>query len=669
MIVRELITKLSYMVDNSGLKKFNDGVASAINSVNNQLRNVQNGLAPQGLTKKLKADMREIERFKERSAIVSAKRLEKAQTASLLRTRERANLALEVMQDKANKRQLIRDQNTTGKIARMRMDSAERIALFQQRKEAMYQKNKEITDRRFQDAQARRAIRSTETIERRKSEITRRMTGYTGMTLSAVGVAGMIPIVTGFKRGLKSLIDTEVTQGALGASLGSAEKGKATQLQFESFASNTPLSQEAVNDVGKSMIALKFTSDEAIKRMGQLGDVAVGNNDMFVRIAKQYRQIQMRGYAYWEDLNRVSDAGVIILPTLAENLGKTNTELMKMVKNREVTADMVNTALDTLTGKGGNYNNRLNDMMLQLGGKIDRQQDSITLALRDAVEVLKPVIVSFLEITTWLADSFRSMPKILKLLSMLPLLLAPLTLFSGMMLGLAHFMLNVVMLLSSINAQLGGRSVKAILSGGFSKIFGKGKNSSSSTRSGGALIIPTSAKNIKGRLAPRARSVKNAKGLLKGAKFIGRLGTAVAGGATVGSLGGVPGIIAGIVSALIGMLVFQAISFGIGALINSFSNKDGKSSAENAIDKASTKYLNLNTSRSTSRREYMANLQTGNPINQNYDKPIEITANFHGLPEGDKNKEQYLKTVAKTSLDEYFGRMVGGLQADTVGVR
>jgi len=125
MIVRELITKLSYMVDDSGLKKFNTSIASAISSVNNQLSGIQEKLTQHTANNNKVAEsanksalMRQKKR--ELNAVKISEYFERAKQSNLTKIR----LDAELKEGKANNSRLVAEKTLADKIGRMRMESA-----------------------------------------------------------------------------------------------------------------------------------------------------------------------------------------------------------------------------------------------------------------------------------------------------------------------------------------------------------------------------------------------------------------------------------------------------------------------------------------------------------------------------------------------------------------
>ena len=113
------------MVDDSGLKKFNTSIASAISSVNNQLSGIQEKLTQHTANNNKVAEsanksalMRQKKR--ELNAVKISEYFERAKQSNLTKIR----LDAELKEGKANNSRLVAEKTLADKIGRMRMESA-----------------------------------------------------------------------------------------------------------------------------------------------------------------------------------------------------------------------------------------------------------------------------------------------------------------------------------------------------------------------------------------------------------------------------------------------------------------------------------------------------------------------------------------------------------------
>lgn len=112
---------------------------------------------------------------------------------------------------------------------------------------------------------------------------------------------------------------------------------------------------ETIHSAGEMLISLGVNADKAGKLISQLGDVALGNADKFNSMLDVYARIQQRGYISARELNVFTQAGVPIFDELGKMIGKSGVELRKYMTEGTVTATQLETALNNLTGAGGQF--------------------------------------------------------------------------------------------------------------------------------------------------------------------------------------------------------------------------------------------------------------------------------------------------------------------------
>jgi len=181
-----------------------------------------------------------------------------------------------------------------------------------------------------------------------------------GLGLGAGAAAGLaagpgIAAITGIAASLKAFATRELAEINIGRLLGEgADAAKFTD-QLGKFATETSFSVKQVRELAQNLLASDFAANQVIPTLSQLGDVSGGSADKMNRLLINFVQIRDNGVAMTRDIRQFTTAGVPLLGTLAKQLGKTKGEIMDMASKSQISAAMVQKALDSLTGKGGKF--------------------------------------------------------------------------------------------------------------------------------------------------------------------------------------------------------------------------------------------------------------------------------------------------------------------------
>lgn len=234
--------------------------------------------------------------------------------------------------------------------------------------------------------------KSTERANARFSKIG--LLAKTGVGLAVAAVGKLIV------EGVKLATQFEKTSVAFATMLGGGKGGRqaADKLlkDIQQFASQTPLSFDDLVTGSKRLMAFGTEVNDVIPTMQMLGDAAQGNAATLDRLTLAYGKIQTRGRTSLEELNQISEAGVPILDTLAENYGVTKDELFKMVSAGKVGFKDVKNALADLTGEGGKFHGMMAKMSSTLAGKWSTFTDNIKLTALEIGQKLIPSLSQLL---------------------------------------------------------------------------------------------------------------------------------------------------------------------------------------------------------------------------------------------------------------------------------
>lgn len=163
------------------------------------------------------------------------------------------------------------------------------------------------------------------------------------------------------------------------------------------FNAKTNFTQLGLNEFGVQLINAKVSTEDLIPTLTKLGDMAKGNQQKMTTMVEVFGRISLKGKADLENLNRVVEAGVPIMDTLAEVMGVSGTKIYDMVSKSQVGADAFKAAIDKLTGAGGQYNGMMAKMAENTEGKFSTAMGNIEILAGTAGESLDGMTKSGLD--------------------------------------------------------------------------------------------------------------------------------------------------------------------------------------------------------------------------------------------------------------------------------
>ena len=188
--------------------------------------------------------------------------------------------------------------------------------------------------------------------------------------------------------------------------LGSQEKAISQLERIEKFAASTPFSKMGVDQMAKYLHNAGYEGDavfDTLTKIGDMGSAFGVQEESLVELTRQFSQVQQAGYAYTEDLNILADRGIPIYQAIADQVGVTVAEVKKMASEGKLTADIYNSAIDsmaaTTAGAMEAQSKTFNGMMSTLKDNLTTVAGLITeklfSALSGLLERLLPVVEAF----------------------------------------------------------------------------------------------------------------------------------------------------------------------------------------------------------------------------------------------------------------------------------
>lgn len=209
-----------------------------------------------------------------------------------------------------------------------------------------------------------------------------------GGFLKGAGIAGLIAgavaggsafgfVKDAVTEGAKKYAEFEATNKSFEVLTGNRAVGKGLAADLQNLQQETVLGPEVFKNA-QTMLGFGIQADKIIPTLKMLGDVSMGDADKLQSLTLAFSQVQAAGKLTGQDLLQFINAGFNPLNEIARTTGKSMGSLKKDMEAGKITFDMVQKSFETATGKGGRYNDMMNQIaqtrksqMAQLEGQME----------------------------------------------------------------------------------------------------------------------------------------------------------------------------------------------------------------------------------------------------------------------------------------------------------
>ena len=164
--------------------------------------------------------------------------------------------------------------------------------------------------------------------------------------------------------------------------LGSIDKAKEHMADLKNFAASTPLTFEDLAKSSKLLLSFGASVDEVMPAMKMLGDIAMGDAQKFQGLSLVFAQVKSAGKLMGQDLLQMINQGFNPLTIIAQQTGKSMSELKDMMGEGAISFEMVAEAMRIATSEGGLFNNAMGEAAKTGEGMVSTLQDNWTEAVR-----------------------------------------------------------------------------------------------------------------------------------------------------------------------------------------------------------------------------------------------------------------------------------------------
>ena len=264
------------------------------------------------------------------------------------------------------------------------MDSAEVLIKFKGDTESVDEAQKKVEDN-FSSLQ-------------KKGEI-----AFAGLTAAADAFAGSI-----LKSGINYNAEIETYLTRLTTLTGSAEKANDVLEQIKKDALKTPFDVKSLTQAESLLLSTGLSADQSRGDILALGDAIAasgGGNEELQRMAVNLQQIKNVGKASALDIKQFAYAGVDIYGLLADSMGVSREEASKMT----ITYDMLSTALQNASKKGGKYYGAMDKQSKTYAGSMSNLKEAVDVfkgeIAKGLFNALKKIIPQLSKFFNWLTKN------------------------------------------------------------------------------------------------------------------------------------------------------------------------------------------------------------------------------------------------------------------------
>lgn len=225
--------------------------------------------------------------------------------------------------------------------------------------------------------------------------------------MTAVGVAGFAAITAAVGRSVMEFAKFEQAEVAFESMLGSAEAAKDMIEELAEFSAKTPFQFGDIVQATRTLVAFGSTGEEAVERIGFLGDIAAGAQVPLADLAQIFGKVQTKGKAMTEEILQMSERGIPIIDELAQQFDVGKEAIFEMAETGQLTAEVVEDALRGMTMEGAIFADQMQKQSQTISGLFSTLKDNLSLLMADVGGLFSEDVAKFTKKLTGLIENLR----------------------------------------------------------------------------------------------------------------------------------------------------------------------------------------------------------------------------------------------------------------------
>jgi hypothetical protein len=233
------------------------------------------------------------------------------------------------------------------------------------------------------------------------------LSGLRGAFSGLGGILATIGATTGAVKMLQLSADAETTAISFEVLLGSVSKAKKTLEDLRALDKKTVFGLPDLARAQKLMLNFGMGSEEAFTTLTQLTEVAQGNSEQLMLLARGMAQVKAAGRLMGQESNQLINSGFSPLFEISKMTGRSMADLKKDMEAGLISFDMVAKALEALTtgsGRLAGMNDRLAATTAGAYAKFKTNVEMTAIAIGSA---LLPELNAMLDAVNGTSESFN----------------------------------------------------------------------------------------------------------------------------------------------------------------------------------------------------------------------------------------------------------------------
>lgn len=255
------------------------------------------------------------------------------------------------------------------------------------------------------DTQARKASSAMDGLTNAAKRVGGALSGIRGAFSGLGGVLAGLGATAGLVKMAQLTMDAEKTAISFEVLTGSVEQTRQLLDAMRKLDKKTVFGVQELGQAQKLMMNFGLSTDEAFGILTNLTEVAQGDTEQLMLLARGMAQVKAAGRLMGQEANQLINSGFSPLYEISQSTGRSMAELKKDMENGLISYDMVRDALEKLTTSGGRLAG-MNDRISQTTGgmlsKFKTNVEQLAIAIGNS---FLPVANDVLEALNGIADT------------------------------------------------------------------------------------------------------------------------------------------------------------------------------------------------------------------------------------------------------------------------
>lgn len=244
-----------------------------------------------------------------------------------------------------------------------------------------------------------------------EENIRRALDGTGQFNLSLSKMLGVIGGTAALKGLVTDMINVrgefQKTSIAFETMLGSKEKADALMAQMVETAAKTPFDLQGVTSGAKQLLAYGTSADKVNETLVRLGNIASGLSIPLGELVYLYGTSMSQGRLFTQDVNQFMGRGIPLVAELSKELGKTESEIRKMVTEGKVGFPELQKVIENMTNEGGKFYNLMEMQSTTLSGQISNLGDAWDSMLNSIGEETQGIASMTISAVTSIIENYK----------------------------------------------------------------------------------------------------------------------------------------------------------------------------------------------------------------------------------------------------------------------